>query len=172
RVSFDSLRHGEDRERVHGLIRSSLSASGGFDCEYRIVHANGDIRWVWDRGTAIRDAQGRLLAIEGLIQDVTARKHSSQALREAERRYYNLFENAIEGIFRTTTDGRYLDANPALARIYGFDSPLDLVTTLRDIRHQLYVDPSRREEFMALIQVRGSVSGFESQVRRKNGEVI
>jgi PAS domain S-box-containing protein len=172
RVSYEQITYPDDRERVRNEIYTGLRTLGRFDCEYRIVHATGEIRWVWERGTGIYDAHGKLQAIEGLIQDITARKASSQALREAERRYYNLFENAIEGIFRTTIDGQYLDANPALARIYGFDSPAELIAQLKDIRNQLYVEPSRREEFMALAKARGSVSGFESQVYRKTGEVI
>ncbi|MET0536033.1 MAG: diguanylate cyclase, partial [Steroidobacter sp.] len=172
RVSYEQITFPEDRARVRNEIHSSLRSLGRFDVEYRITHASGEIRWVWERGTGIYDLQGKLQAIEGIMQDITARKQSNQALREVERRYYNLFENAIEGIFRTTIDGQYLDANPALARIYGFDSPAELITSLKDIRNQLYVEPSRREEFMALVKARGSVSGFESQVYRKNGEVI
>jgi diguanylate cyclase (GGDEF)-like protein/PAS domain S-box-containing protein len=172
RVSYEQITYAEDRERVRSEMYTGLRSQGRFDCEYRIVHATGEIRWVWERGTGIYDIHGKLQAIEGLIQDITVRKESSQALREAERRYYNLFENAIEGIFRTTIDGQYLDANPALARIYGFDSPAELIAQLKDIRNQLYVEPSRREEFMSLAKARGSVSGFESQVYRKTGEVI
>ena len=93
-------------------------------------------------------------------------------LREAERRYHGLFDNAIEGIFRTTVEGNYLDANPALAHIYGFESPQELMASLRDIGRQLYVDPQRRAEFMRIVKARGSVTGFESQVYRKNGDVI
>jgi diguanylate cyclase (GGDEF)-like protein/PAS domain S-box-containing protein len=156
------------REEVH----SSLALRNRFDVEYRIKHANGEIRWVWERGAAILDERGELVAIEGFVQDITDRKESHQALREAERRYYNLFENAIEGIFRTTLEGKYIDANPALARIYGFDSPVDLMQSLCDIRNQLYVQPNRRDEFIELIKARGVVSGFESQVYRKNGDVI
>jgi PAS domain S-box-containing protein len=120
----------------------------------------------------VRNEAGDLVAIEGLIQDITDRKESHQALREAERRYYNLFENAIEGIFRTTLEGEVIDANPALARIYGFESPVELMRSLKDIRHQLYVQPHRRDEFMELIKARGLVSGFEYQIYRKNGEII
>lgn len=172
RISYQSITHPEDRERVREELAGGLALRKRFDCEYRILHANGGIRWVWERGTGVFDIHGRLVAIEGIIQDVTERKESSQALREAERRYYQLFENALEGIFRTTLDGQYLDANPALARIYGFDSPPELIQSRKDIRNELYVDPSRREEFMTLVRDRGSVSGFESQVYRKNGEVI
>ncbi|MET0660365.1 MAG: EAL domain-containing protein [Steroidobacteraceae bacterium] len=172
RLSYNALTHPDDRERVRREIYEGLQLSGRFDCEYRIRHANGELRWVWETGTGIFDEDGTLIAIEGIVQDITARKQSSQALREAERRYYNLFENAIEGIFRTTLDGQYLDANPALARIYGFDSPSALIASLQDIGKQLYVEPSRREEFSALVRGRGSVSGFESQIHRRDGDII
>jgi diguanylate cyclase (GGDEF)-like protein/PAS domain S-box-containing protein len=172
RVSYESLTHHADRRRVREEIQASLRQSGRFDCEYRIIHANGESRWVWERGSGIFDSSGTLLAIEGIIQDITVRKQFNHALREAERRYYNLFENALEGIFRTTTTGQFLDANPALARIFGFESPIDLIRTRKDLGAQLYVEPGRRAEFIALIDVSGSVSGFESQIYRKNGEII
>ncbi len=60
------------------------------------------MRWVWERGIAVRDAADRVVALEGIVEDVTARAESELALREAERRYRGLFDNAIEGIFRTT----------------------------------------------------------------------
>lgn len=172
RVSYQSLVHPEDRNRVREEVRGGLTSHQRFDCEYRIFHANGGIRWVWERGTGVFDIQGRLVAIEGIIQDVTERKESSQALREAERRYYQLFENALEGIFRTTLEGKYLDANPALAHIFGFESPADLIQSRQDIRNELYVNPVRREEFMRLVRDNGSVSSFESRIYKKDGEVI
>jgi diguanylate cyclase (GGDEF)-like protein/PAS domain S-box-containing protein len=172
RVSYESITHPDDRRRVREAVRSELTLRQRFDVEYRIRHADGGLRWVWERGTGIYDSAGDLVAIEGIIQDITDRKESDRALMEAERRYHDLFENAVEGVFRSSPDGRFLDANPALARIYGFDSPAELIESMRDIRHQLYVDPGRREEFMRLIAARGSVSSFESQVYRKTGEVI
>src|SRR5262249_32311189 len=143
-----------------------------FDLEYRIVHADGSTRWVWERGTAVCDQTGKPFAIEGLVQDITKRKSAEHALREAERRFHSLFDNAIEGIFRTSVDGQFLDANPALVHIYGFDSPEELIKTLRNIGTQLYVEKHRRDEFMQIMKARGSVTGFESQVYRKNGDII
>ena len=172
RLSYEELTHPDDRDRVRQTIRIALTERRRFDVEYRIRHADGTPRWVWERGIGVRDGQGRVVALEGIIEDITERTKSEQALREAERRYHSLFENALEGIFRTAPDGHYLDANPALARIYGFDSPKELIETLKDIRRQLYVDPTRREEFMRIVKARGSISGFESQVYRKNGDVI
>src|SRR5579872_5192368 len=162
----------EDRLWVREAIQCAIEDGRSFDLEYRIVHADGTTRWVWERGAGITDEAGKTTAIEGIVQDITQRKHAEHALREAERRYHGLFENAIEGIYRTTLDGRHLDANPALAHIYGYDSPLDLITSLHDIGSQLYVEKQRREEFLSLMRARGSVTGFESQVYRKNRDII
>ena len=172
RIAYDDLTLPDDRLWVREAIRCAVAEFRSFDLEYRIVHADGSLRWVWERGTGVIDIEGRPIALEGLIQDITKRKNAETALREAERRYHGLFDNAIEGIFRTTVEGNYLDANPALAHIYGFDSPQELMASLRDIGRQLYVDPTRREEFMRIVKARRSVTGFESQVYRKNGDVI
>jgi PAS domain S-box-containing protein len=86
--------------------------------------------------------------------------------------YRSMFENAVWGMFQTTADGHYLSANRALARIYGFDSPAELMLGLTDIGCQLYVDPKRRDEFVRLMQEQGTVTGFESQVYRRDGAII
>lgn len=95
-----------------------------------------------------------------------------EALRRAEQKYRSIFEHAVEGIFQTSPDGKYLSANPALARIYGYDSPTDLIAVLTDVGHQLYVHPERRAEFVASMREHGSVEEFESQIYRRNGSVI
>jgi diguanylate cyclase (GGDEF)-like protein/PAS domain S-box-containing protein len=172
RISYGDLVISEDGLWVREAIICAVNEARSFDLEYRIVHADGSIRWVWERGTGVIGDQGKPIALEGLVQDITERKSAEQALREAERRYHGLFDNAIEGIFRTTVEGHYLDANPALAHIYGFDSPEELMRSLSDIGTQLYVDKSRRDEFMHIMKARGSITGFESQVYRKNGDII
>jgi diguanylate cyclase (GGDEF)-like protein/PAS domain S-box-containing protein len=171
-IAYGELVIPEDRLWVHEAIACAVEEARSFDLEYRIVHADGSTRWVWERGIGVTDDYGKPIALEGLVQDITKRKSAEHALREAERRYHGLFENAIEGIFRTTVEGHYLDANPALAHIYGFDSPEELMRSLRDIGTQLYVDKQRRDEFMHIMKARGSVTSFESQVYRKNGDII
>jgi PAS domain S-box-containing protein len=100
------------------------------------------------------------------------RRQSETALRETEEKYRTIFENAVDGIFQTTLDGHYLSANPALARIYGYESPEELISHLTNISEQLYVEPNRRTEFKRLIQDHGTVSDFESQIYGKNGKMI
>jgi PAS domain S-box-containing protein len=157
RISYEDITHPDDRARVRQTIKAAIAERTRFDIEYRIRRADGATRWVWERGIAIRDAHGRVEALEGIVEDITERMESELALREAERRYRSLFDNAIEGIFRTTPDGRYLDANAALARIYGFGTPQELIENLQDIRRELYVDSTRREEFMRIVKARGSI---------------
>ncbi len=94
------------------------------------------------------------------------------ALVAEKENYYGIFDHLIEGIFRTTPDGHYMMANIALARIYGYDSPADLVAKITDIAHSLYVEPRRREEFVELMQGNDVITGFESQIYRKDQTVI
>ena len=95
-----------------------------------------------------------------------------QQLRLAGQRYHSIVENAVNGIFQTTPSGRYLSANPALARLYGYDSPEELISSFKDISQQLYVDANRREEFIAAIEAEDAVYGFESMAYRKDGSTI
>jgi PAS domain S-box-containing protein len=92
--------------------------------------------------------------------------------RPTEATYQSIVEHAIEGIFQTTPDGRYLLANPALAQIYGYASVEELKGGVKEIARQLYVDPARREEFIRLMNQRDAVWGFESPIYRKDGSVI
>ena len=85
--------------------------------------------------------------------------------------YERLFENAVEGIFQTLPDGKYLRVNPALARIYGYESADELMTDLTDIAGQLYVDQGRRDDFMAAIEKNDVVQDFESRVRQRDGSI-
>ncbi len=107
-----------------------------------------------------------------LQAEIIERRQAEEALQQAEAKYRSIFENAIEGIFQTTPDGHYLNANPALARIYGYSSAEELIVNLTDIQHQLYVNPDSRKEFIRQMQAQGTVSAFESQVYRKDGQII
>lgn len=97
---------------------------------------------------------------------------SAAAIKEAEEKYRSIFENSIDGIFQITPEGRYLSANPALAKIYGYSSPEELSTKITEIERQVYVFPHRWEELKTAVEKDGYVSGFESQVYRKDGKII
>ncbi|QHG19918.1 PAS domain-containing sensor histidine kinase [Nostoc sp. ATCC 53789] len=94
-----------------------------------------------------------------------------QKLKVAETKYRSIFENAVEGIFQSSPDGRYITANPALASIYGYSLAEEVTAHSTDIQ-QLYVDPNRRAEFVRLMEKYGSVSEFESQIYRRDGSIV
>jgi PAS domain S-box-containing protein len=115
---------------------------------------------------------GSLADLVSLAMKGWERHAAEVALQQAEAKYRSIFENTAEGIFQTTVDGRYISANPALARIYGYESPEELIANLGNIEQQLYVESSRRAEFVRQMQQDDAVSGFESQVYRQDGSVI
>ncbi len=120
----------------------------------------------------ITDVDGVTCGRRSTLQDITALKRTERELRDAEEKYRSIFENAIEGIFQSTAEGSYMSVNPALARMYGYASPDELMSGVTHIAKQLYVQPGRRAEFVAAIQERGAVSDFESEVYRKDGSTI
>jgi two-component system cell cycle sensor histidine kinase/response regulator CckA len=93
-------------------------------------------------------------------------------LLETEVRYRSIFDNAIEGIFHATPDGQMLSANPALARMYGYKSPEELMESMPDVAMQLYVDASQRQALLRALQEEEIFSNFEFEVVRVDGRVI
>ena len=107
-----------------------------------------------------------------LQQEIKERERTEESLRQAEAKYRSIFENATEGIFQAIPGGGYITANPALAKILGYDSPEELMRTITDIDQQLYVNPSSREDLAALMQRYDVLTDVESEVYRKNGRTI
>ncbi|OPX98970.1 MAG: Sporulation kinase E [Syntrophorhabdus sp. PtaB.Bin006] len=107
-----------------------------------------------------------------LATEIAEHKRTERALRESEKKYRNIFDNAIEGIFQTSPEGQFLSANPALARIHGFDSPEELMASVADIAREIYVNPEDRTKLMELYEKQGFVERFETQFYRRDGEKI
>ncbi len=100
------------------------------------------------------------------------RRQTEEAVQRAERQYRGIFENALEGLYQTSADGRFLSANPALARMLGYPSPADLLRAINDIGRQVYVDAGRRQDFLRLVERSDEVPDFESEVYRMDGGKI
>jgi PAS domain S-box-containing protein len=156
-ISWEEITLPEDRGPVREKIAAALAARRRFTIQYRIVTADGKPKWVMERGIGVTDEDGEPV-IEGFIEDISARHKTQEALENAELRFRHIFEHASEGIFQTTRDGHYLAANPALARLYGYETAEELIADLSDIEHRLYVDAQRRSEFARLMEMKGEVA--------------
>jgi PAS domain S-box-containing protein len=150
--------------RARSLILTALALTAAVSFVWFITHSIS--------GPLTRQANQLRDSNEALLGEITERRRIEGALRTAEERYRSIFENAGEGIFQTTAEGTYVAANPALARMYGFETVEELQATLRTVDRSLYLEPGRREEFRRQIEKSGRLAGFESQVVRRDGTVI
>ncbi len=133
---------------------------------------SGDRRLIRWNNTVMRSESGEVIGVASLGEDVTDRVRMEQALVEAEQKYRSIFESAVDGIFQTSLDGRVLNCNPAAAEMFGYASPDDLIAGVADLGRELYVDPVSRESFFNQLRDSGVVRGFETRLRRKDGEEI
>jgi PAS domain S-box-containing protein len=149
-------------------IKKALTTGRPQDGELK--SPSGKIWYV--HGYPVRTNDGSLVGVVEIRLDITERKQMEVALSQSEEKYRDIFENAVEGIFQTTPEGHYLQINPALARMYGYNSPEELMANVRDIGRQIYVDPEDRIRLQQTIEKNGSFEGFEAQQYRKDGSKI
>jgi PAS domain S-box-containing protein len=130
----------------------------------------------------IDDTPGSLLSmgnLVGLISSLVENRIFYEQMelaraqeRATEAKFRGLFENAVEGIFQRSPEGKYLDANPALAHMLGYASPHELIDQVTDIRDQLYFEPESHDELVRLLAANDTVDGFETRMYRKDRSVI
>jgi diguanylate cyclase (GGDEF)-like protein/PAS domain S-box-containing protein len=159
-------------------------------CEFRIVTKSGRTRNV--EASFARTLHDGQPAVAGTLVDITEhstatavrkhQRHTTEAIsgrtadrempEDSEKKYQSIFENATEGIFQTTPEGRCLAANPAFARMFGYGSAEEVMAEVTDIGRQLYADPGRREKIKRLLEEAGEIRGFEVEAIRKYGARI
>jgi two-component system NtrC family sensor kinase len=130
---------------------------------------------VW-LGSGLRQLNDDWLPFAGAIASQLAQaimmSRAFSRVAEAEERYRGLVDNASEGIFQSLPDGRLVMANPAMARILGYDSPEELLRLAGSLPRDVHVDPLRRQELIARLEAAGSVSRFELRARHKDGRIV
>lgn len=112
----------------------------------------------------------RCLVVTGF--DRTEQKQAEEALRGSESRHRETYENALEGMFQTTLDGKFVNANPAMARILGYASVSELMSCVKDIGSQIYSNPEDRRRLIEQVRAQGAVRHREVELRRKDGESV
>lgn len=168
RVIKSGLLDGEVYQQFWEKIASGQEVSG------EIINKTRDGRLITVAGSAspIYDDAHTIIGYLGIQRDVTQRKKAEEALRIAEANYRSIFENATIGIYQSTPSNGFISANPVMARIFGYDSPQEMIGYACDIASQYYVDPSDRQRFQQLIDLNGEVREFVSQNLRRDGSRI
>ncbi|MGA3086491.1 MAG: PAS domain S-box protein [Thermodesulfobacteriota bacterium] len=164
--------HPDDVERaVTDFGKAILTTDSAIPNAFRMVHKDGSERYCDGQGKNLLDNP----AIAGFvmnIRDITEHKQAEEDFKKAEENYRNIFENAIEGIFQTTPDGRYLAVNTAQAHMLGYNSPEELIKSVNDINTQVYVKKEFRDYFLRILKERGFIRGYEVEFFKKDGSTI
>jgi len=162
----------EEKKTAATLHRRLLSGETITGMEVRRRKRDGEQIVVSLSASPLWDEHHKVRGIIGFLTDITQLKRAEEVLRRAEEKYRGIFENVLEGIYQASPDGKYLSANPALARMLGFESAEELVRAQNDITNQGYVTPHSSSEFLRELQKRGEVQGFEYEAYRKDGKPI
>ncbi len=171
-IPGDTFIHPDDRESMTTKFAKLLEKpEEDVRAQYRFRHKDGSWRLLKVVArNLLREPSVRAIVFN--YRDTSERKRAEQARQAAEEKYHSIFDNAVEGMFQSTPEGRFATVNPALARMWGYASPEELIASITDIAQQIYFDPIRRAEFRRLLEEQDEVQGFEFQVRRKDGSVM
>ncbi len=153
----------QEQELVSGLMSGGLLRGG---MEKRLVRKDGSVVWLSVNANAVRDGEGRVIRSAAIVQDITERKRTEDALRESEHKFRTLLEQLNVGVFLSTLDGKMELVNPATARIGGYASVEEFIAVPAQRR---YADPDGRHRFIETLKRDGNVSGFETIGLRKDG---
>jgi len=134
---------------------------------FRIIHKDGSERYFYGMGKNLLDNPD-IAGIVMNVHDITERRKAEETIKKSEEKYRNIFENAMEGIYQATNEGRFITVNAAFARMAGYDSPEDLIESITDISTQLYVHPEDRDRFLAVRKEKGLVDNFEVEFYKKD----
>ncbi len=178
---------GPDSDKIVGRIMADILApgaserlervfSGGVDSdtlETLVIDSSSHARPGVPVEMTIRAvAFGKKRWVVAVARDIAGRLETEKALRQAEAKYRGIFENAVEGLFQSTRDGRFLSANPAIASMLGYSSPSQLMREVTDISKQLYLDQEARAKLFSRLDDYGAVREFETRLRRRDGDSI
>ncbi len=165
---LESMLHPDDRDafREHWDI---AKASGKYDFVHRF-QVERQTKWLRGRAELEHDRESKHLVAIGTVQDVTERRRTQEALRQAEEKYRGMFEDAVVGMYQSDPEGRLLTVNRALAAMFGYSSPAEMLNQVSEMPRKIKGDHLQQDTFRFLLSAKGLVRDLEYEARRANGE--
>ncbi len=164
--SFQEITHPDDLEADLEYVRRMLAGEiRTYQMEKRYLHKDGRVVWILLNVSLMRGKDDEPLYFIGQMQDITER-------RRAEEKYRSIYENAVEGMFQSLPGGRLLTANPALAQMFGYESSEQMIKSVSHIGRQLWINSDQREDFIRRLREQGTITGFETRMRRRDGTLL
>lgn len=152
---------------VTGFLCIAIDISDRKRAEAALMKAHGELESRVQVRTAELAEANRELQIK-----IEERAQAEEALVESEKKYRSIFENATNGFFQSTPEGRYLTVNPAMVKILGYDSAEEMIDTIKNLRDQVYVNPGDREKILEISEREGQLKDFRTRYYRKDGSII
>ncbi len=163
--------HTEDADNDISMLQDIVAGEyDNYTVNKRYRCRNGAQVWTTQNCSVVHDSKEPFIV--SMIEDITERKCAEMARLEAEQKYREIFENAMEGIYQCTPTGFFLSMNPAFVRIFGFQSARQMLAEVTNLQHQLYIDPKQRNHFLQLLETQSKVKNFEYQARYRDGSLI
>jgi PAS domain S-box-containing protein len=166
---FDMLHPQDQEEQRSSFIKLINGQKQAYRSFTRLRTNSGEFHSVELAMSMLRQGENKEMRVVGTITDVEERRRAERALSEAEKKYRTIVENAAGGIYQVTPEGHILSANPAMARILGYDSSEQLMREVKNIHKQVYAKPGERTQFIRELETVGSVVNFETLVNKQSG---
>ena len=156
----------ESWEKLNQAVTRALNEGQSYELELDIVRPDGLIRHTVTRGNVTKSDDGSVVRLFGVARDITEHKRATEELVKSEAKYRDLVDNSLVGVFNSSLDGQLLFVNDALARMYDFENPEQMMAEGSLGR---WADPKQREQLMSLLREHGGVDNFEAETVTATG---
>ena len=169
--SWASIMHPEGKEASDERAMEKINRKESYTTEYRIIGADGDIRWCYEKGQGVFDEQGKLCFLDGVIVDRTDHKQAEEALWESEEQYRTLMDNLPVAVYRNRPgpEGQFLMANPAFCKMFGFKNEEEVK---KMTSADLYANPKERKQYSDNLIEKGVVENDERTLLKIDGTPV
>lgn len=160
---------GESTIDFWSLLKTSNRCTSAFTRQHSLEHKNGHRVIVETRAVPILSSTGKFMGYRGIDRDITEDTTVRTKLLESEKKYRDIFDNAVMGIFQTAPGGRIINVNNAFAHMYGFSDAAEMLAADLNVGSPPYANPEDRQEVLRILAQNGKVEDYEALHLKRDG---